>query len=235
MKCIALSLLSVLFCIAVVADEPVKSPLTRFTQAAIIDSQESNSEGSTSAKVPTGEVKDVAITIQTARGEIDLTVFASKTPVTAANFLNLAKRGYYDGLKFHRVIPDFMIQGGDPLGNGSGGPGYSFLDETRQDLLHDKPGVLSMANSDQNKRAYSNTGKTNGSQFFITHKDTPWLDGKHTVFGQVTKGQNVVDAIKQNDKILKIVIHDDVQPLFEAVKDQVSEWNKILDLAAKKK
>ena len=105
---------------------------------------------------------DKNITIHTSKGDIKLTVFASKTPVTAASFLNLASRGFYDGLKFHRVIPDFMIQGGDPTGTGMGGPGYRFEDECRPDLRHDGPGVLSMANAGPG---------TNGSQFFITHVD----------------------------------------------------------------
>ena len=120
---------------------------------------------------------DKNITIHTSKGDIKLTVFASKTPVTAASFLNLASRGFYDGLKFHRVIPDFMIQGGDPTGTGMGGPGYRFEDECRPDLRHDGPGVLSMANAGPG---------TNGSQFFITHVPTDWLNGKHTVFGKVT-------------------------------------------------
>ena len=118
---------------------------------------------------------DIRIIVKTSKGDIEGTLYPSKTPVTVANFLNLAKRGYYDGITFHRVIPDFMIQGGDPTGTGRGGPGYTFEDECRPDLKHDKPGVFSMAN----------TGRpvTNGSQFFITHVPTPWLDGKHTVFG----------------------------------------------------
>ena len=173
------------------------------------------------------QIKDIPIVIKTDRGEIELIVYASKTPLTAANFLNLAS-GYYDGLKFHRVIPDFMIQGGDPQGNGTGGPGYAFADETREDLKHDGPGVLSMANSDRNKRPYSNTGRTNGSQFFITHKATDWLDGMHTVFGRVTKGQDVVNAIKQNDKIHSIAIQGDTAPLFAAHKEQIERWNAML-------
>lgn len=158
--------------------------------------------------------------IVTDKGIIQLQLEYQKAPVTVANFVSLAEgtnasvtdeklkgKPFYDGLKFHRVIADFMIQGGDPAGNGSGGPGYSFADETRQDLKHDKPGILSMANSDpQTKQAYSNKGKTNGSQFFITHKETAWLDGKHTVFGHVVKGMDVVNAIKQDDVIKKIII-----------------------------
>ncbi len=175
------------------------------------------------------EVKDVNVVIKTDRGDIQLVVYASKTPLTSANFLNLAKRGYYDGLTFHRVISDFMIQGGDPTGTGSGGPGYKFKDETLKELKHDSAGILSMANADRGKRPHSNTGNTNGSQFFITHGPTPHLDGLHTVFGKVTEGQDVVDAIRQGDKIKAIEIDGDVEPLFESQKDQLAEWNKILD------
>jgi cyclophilin family peptidyl-prolyl cis-trans isomerase len=114
---------------------------------------------------------------------------------------------FYDGLSFHRVIPDFMIQGGDPLGSGMGGPGYQFRDETRRDLKHDGPGIFSMANSDPpNKEPYSNTGNSNGSQFFITHKATPHLDGKHTVFGHVVEGQDVVNKIAIGDKLISVKI-----------------------------
>ena len=146
-------------------------------------------------------------------------MFASKTPVTAASFLNLASRGFYDGLKFHRVIPDFMIQGGDPTGTGMGGPGYRFEDECRPDLKHDGPGVLSMANAGPG---------TNGSQFFITHVPTDWLNGKHTVFGKVTEGQDVVDSIEQGDTISRITIEDDTADLFTEQADRIAAWNKVL-------
>ncbi len=175
------------------------------------------------------QLSDINVVIKTSKGNIEAVVYASKAPVTSANFLNLAKRGYYDGLKFHRVISDFMIQGGDPTGTGSGGPGYKFEDETNRSLLHDSPGILSMANSDRGKSAYSNSGKTNGSQFFITHGPTPHLDGMHTVFGKVTKGQDVVNKIKQGDTIETIEVLDSTDALFEATKDRVAEWNKILD------
>jgi peptidyl-prolyl cis-trans isomerase B (cyclophilin B) len=165
-------------------------------------------------------MSDIRITLETSKGNVDLTVFASKTPLTAANFLNLAKRGYYDGLTFHRVIKDFMVQGGDPTGTGSGGPGYKFGDEIDPTLKHSKPGILSMANAGPG---------TNGSQFFITHVPTPWLDGKHTVFGEVTKGQDVVDKIAQGDTIRKIVIHDPTDALFESQKAQLTSWNSVLD------
>lgn len=146
--------------------------------------------------------------IQTGKGNIILKLESEKAPVTVANFVSLSEgtnpkveasfknKNYYDGLVFHRVIEDFMIQGGDPTASGSGGPGYRFDDEIT-DLRHDGPGILSMANAGPG---------TNGSQFFITHKATPWLDGKHTVFGRVIEGQNVVDSIAQSDKIDKLVI-----------------------------
>lgn len=155
----------------------------------------------------------------TNRGVILAELEYKKTPMTVANFVGLAEgkatimdkkfsKPYYDGLKFHRVISKFMIQGGDPDGNGSGGPGYGFYDETTPDLKHDAPGILSMANSDpQTKQGYSNTGNTNGSQFFITHNKTPWLDGKHTVFGRVLIGQNIVDSIKQGDSMDSVRIY----------------------------
>lgn len=144
----------------------------------------------------------------TSKGEILVALEHEKTPGTVGNFVGLAEgnlenkaipqgKPYYNGLKFHRVIPDFMIQGGDPKGNGTGGPGYNFEDEIHPDLKHDEPGKLSMANAGPG---------TNGSQFFITHIATPWLDGKHTVFGSVVEGQDVVDAIKQGDSIEKLEI-----------------------------
>jgi peptidyl-prolyl cis-trans isomerase B (cyclophilin B) len=176
------------------------------------------------------KVTDIKIKLTTSKGVIEGTIFASKTPMTAANYLNLAKRGYYNGLKFHRVIPDFMIQGGDPQGTGSGGPGYNFKDETRKDLKHDKPGIFSMANSDNpRKPAYSNSGSSNGSQFFITHVPTAWLDGKHTVFGEVTKGQDVVNKIAGGDTITKIEVLDSTDALFAAEADNLKKWNTVLD------
>jgi len=145
-----------------------------------------------------------------------------KTPLTVANFVNLAKRGYYDGLSFHRVINDFMIQGGCPEGSGRGGPGYRFGDEFDASLRHDKPGVLSMANAGPG---------TNGSQFFITHGATPWLDGKHSVFGEVISPEDmaVVNQIRQDDIIEKVVVEGDVDALLAAQAFQVGEWNKVLD------
>lgn len=179
------------------------------------------------------DLKDVNVVFKTSKGDIAVVVYASKVPVTAANFLNLAKREYYSGLTFHRVIPNFMVQGGDPQGTGSGGPGYKFQDETIRELTHEGPGVLSMANSDNPrlKRPFSNTGKTNGSQFFITHVKTDWLDGMHTVFGKVTKGQDVVNKIRKGDKIKSIEIADEkaAAALFKSQASQIKEWNKVLD------
>ena len=163
---------------------------------------------------------DVLVTIATNKGDIKLRLFADKTPVTVANFVNLARRGYYDGLQFHRVIPDFMIQGGCPHGTGTGGPGYRFEDECRPDLKHDAPGKLSMANSGPG---------TNGSQFFITHVPTPWLDGRHTVFGEVldSADQDVVNAIVAGDTIDTIAVQGGEQVLEEQA-DRVSAWNGVL-------
>ncbi len=157
--------------------------------------------------------------INTTKGDILIQLEYEKTPLTVANFVALAEgtmennkknQGvpYYNGLKFHRVIADFMIQGGCPEGTGGGGPGYNFYDETRKDLTHNGPGILSMANSDPqgSKQAYGNTGMTNGSQFFITHKETPWLDGFHTVFGHVIEGMDVVNAITQDDVMNTVTI-----------------------------
>jgi peptidyl-prolyl cis-trans isomerase B (cyclophilin B) len=160
--------------------------------------------------------------IQTDKGTIRLRLFADQTPVTVGNFVNLAQRGYYNNLKFHRVIPNFMIQGGCPEGDGRGGPGYTFQDEFIGELRHSKPGILSMANAGP---------RTNGSQFFITHIATPWLDGKHTVFGEVEgdADQQVVNAIVQGDKILSIVIEGDTAELLEGIRPEVDKWNKVLD------
>jgi len=147
--------------------------------------------------------------IETSKGLIKTELFFNQTPITVANFVSLSEgenkevseqykgKKYYNGITFHRVIPDFMIQGGDPTGTGSGSPGYNFKDEFVEELKHDKPGILSMANAGPG---------TNGSQFFITHKETPWLDGAHTVFGKVLDGQEIVDKIEQGDSILNIEI-----------------------------
>jgi peptidyl-prolyl cis-trans isomerase B (cyclophilin B) len=136
-------------------------------------------------------------TIETSKGSIRFELFEDKAPNTCANFEKLAGEGFYDGLKFHRVIADFMIQTGCPQGTGTGGPGYKFDDEFHPDLKHDGPGVVSMANAGPN---------TNGSQIFITHVATPWLDGKHSVFGQLIEGQDVVNAIQQDDVMNKVAV-----------------------------
>jgi len=161
-------------------------------------------------------MQDIRIKIKTDKGDIEITLLASKTPVTVANFLNLASKKYYDGLTFHRVIPDFMVQGGDPTGTGGGGPGYKFEDEFVSDLKFDKPGLLAMANAGP---------RTNGSQFFITHVPTAWLNQKHTIFGVTTKGQDIVNAIKQGDKITGIEILDPTDELFAAQSARIKEWS----------
>jgi peptidyl-prolyl cis-trans isomerase B (cyclophilin B) len=158
---------------------------------------------------------DTLITMKTSKGDIALKLFKQEAPLTVANFLFLAKRKFYDGLKFHRVIDDFMIQGGDPMGTGEGDPtskglnefeyqgkkvAYPFKDEFQSGKTFNKPGILAMANAGPN---------TNGSQFFITHVPTAWLNGLHTIFGEVVKGQNVVNAIRSGDKIIKIDINSE--------------------------
>jgi len=168
----------------------------------------------------TTSMQDIRIILTTSKGPIEATLEPSKAPVTVANFLNLSKRGYYNGLTFHRVIKQFMIQGGDPTGTGSGGPGYRFEDEVNTGLKHDRSGIFSMANAGP---------RTNGSQFFITHVPTPHLDGKHTVFGHVTKGMDVVNAITGGDKIEKIEVLDSTEDLFAAEKKRIDEWNAVLD------
>lgn len=162
----------------------------------------------------------IQATIKTTKGTIKIELFSSDAPLTVANFVQLANRGYYNGLNFHRVIENFMIQGGCPNGSGTGGPGYQFPDEIVDSRRHNKPGILSMANAGPG---------TNGSQFFITHVETPWLDGKHTVFGQVISGddQGTVNAIEQGDRILDIAINGDVS-LSNDQKIQVDEWDTIL-------
>jgi peptidyl-prolyl cis-trans isomerase B (cyclophilin B) len=160
----------------------------------------------------------IKATIKTNKGDINLNLTADKTPITVANFVNLVKNGFYNDLSFHRVIPDFMVQGGCPIGTGTGGPGYKFEDEFDASLKHDRPGVLSMANAGPG---------TNGSQFFITHVATPWLDGKHSVFGAVESAadQAVVDAIVGGDSITTIELSGDVDALLAAQADRVKQWN----------
>ena len=139
-------------------------------------------------------------TIKTSRGEIRIQLHDDRAPKTVANFEKLAGDGFYNGLKFHRVIADFMVQTGCPRGDGTGGPGYQFEDEFHAELRHDGPGVLSMANAGPN---------SNGSQFFITHVETSWLDGKHSVFGKVLEGQDVVDTIQQGDVMEEVTVAEE--------------------------
>lgn len=157
----------------------------------------------------------------TSKGTINVELFGDQAPKTVANFVNLVQRGYYDGLNFHRVIPNFMVQGGCPNGDGRGGPGYVFEDEFSPELIHDIPGKLSMANAGPG---------TNGSQFFITHVPTPWLDGKHTVFGSVldSSDQDIVNSVAQGDKIESITIEGDPSDLLSSV-PEVTLWNEALD------
>jgi len=199
---------------------PMKKLL--FTIAAVITSSLSlvaQDKEAKEAPAPVAEVKDIRIVLSTSKGDIEATLYASKTPVTVASYLNLAQSKYYDGLTFHRVIPNFMIQGGDPTGTGRGGPGYRFADEFDSSLTHDGPGVFSMANAGPG---------TNGSQFFITHNATPHLNNRHTVFGKVTKGQDIVNAITRGDTIKSIKILDSTDALFAAQKTNIDQWNSIL-------
>lgn len=162
--------------------------------------------------------------IVTSKGDINIKLFPEVAPVTVLNFAHLAKRGYYDGLKFHRVIADFMIQGGDPTGTGAGGPGYQFIDEFQEGVVFDKKGLLAMANAGEN---------TNGSQFFITHVETPWLNYKHTIFGEVVSeaDQKVVDSIAQGDIIETIEITGNVDEFLknEENAEFTAQMDEILD------
>ncbi len=164
---------------------------------------------------------DLTAAIKTEKGIINLRLFADKTPLTVANFVNLANHGFYNNLKFHRVIAEFMIQGGCPKGNGTGGPGYDFRDEFVEELRHDKPGTLSMANSGPN---------SNGSQFFITHLPTPWLDDHHTIFGEVAGEEDmaVVNGIAQDDRIDSVEIEGDTKALFKKQRKDIDKWNQKL-------
>lgn len=193
-----------LFCLAVfnIQAQTTKKPVTKPKAAA--------TKPAAKAAPKANPNEGIFATISTTKGDIVLTLEYVKAPVTVANFISLAEgknpnvkverlkgKPFYDGLKFHRVINDFMIQGGDPEGNGSGGPGYSFKDEFVKELIFDKGGILAMANSGP---------ATNGSQFFITHKETPWLNGKHTIFGHVVSGMDNVNKIVQDDIMTKITI-----------------------------
>ena len=169
--------------------------------------------------IQANQSNELSAVIKTSKGDIHLTLYPEEAPMTVANFVNLAGRGYYDGLVFHRVIDNFMIQGGDPTGTGSGGPGYQFGDEFSPKRRHNSAGILSMANSGP---------KTNGSQFFITHRATSHLDDMHSVFGKVSSGQDVVNAIAQGDVMTTIVIEGDASTLLASYRQQIDEWNSIL-------
>ena len=213
----------------------LKNLLKSFTLiAAIVGCQTAESQTNKFFKPKKNktEINSMQAKIKTTKGDILIELEYEKTPITVANFIGLAEGKiknnskdlgvpYYDGLKFHRVIPNFMIQGGCPQGTGTGDPGFKFQDEFHPDLKHDKSGVLSMANSGP---------ATNGSQFFITHNETPWLDGKHTVFGNVIEGQDVVDAIEQDDILESItIIRSGTAKDFDAV----TEFNNGIDEAKK--
>ena len=164
---------------------------------------------------------DITATLSTTKGTINIDLHTEAAPLTTANFINLGLKGFYDGLTFHRVIGDFMIQGGCPQGTGTGGPGYRFADEFTPELRHDRPGRLSMANAGPG---------TNGSQFFITHVPTPHLDDAHSIFGtvQAASDQDVVNAIAQGDKIESLTFSGDTDAVLAAHADQITEWNQSL-------
>lgn len=164
------------------------------------------------------DIAELYAVVETNRGTIEFLLYKNVAPVTVSNFVNLSTRGYYDGLAFHRVIPDFMIQGGDPQGNGSGGPGYQFEDEIA--MRHNQAGILSMANSGPG---------TNGSQFFITHLATPHLNGLHTVFGKIFSGGELIFDIRRGDVINSITIVGDAKGFLEKKTDRVYQWNLTLD------
>ncbi len=164
---------------------------------------------------------NISATFETSKGPINLTLFQDQAPVTVASFVNLVNKKYYDGLQFHRVIGHFMIQGGCPLGTGTGGPGYQFEDEFDASLRHSAPGKFSMANSGPG---------TNGSQFFITHVPTPHLDDAHSIFGEVVSDadQDIVNAIEQGDKIISVSLSGDTEELLSAQASRIEEWNAAL-------
>ena len=161
------------------------------------------------------------VKIITAKGDVNINLLPHKSPVTVANFVNLAKKGYYDGLKFHRVIDNFMAQGGDPTGTGAGGPGYRFEDEVNNGLNFSKAGKLAMANAGPG---------TNGSQFFITTVPTEWLNGNHTIFGEVVSEADldVVKKLSNGDVMTKVVVEGDIDAFLKTQKNRVDSWNKTL-------
>ena len=161
------------------------------------------------------------VKIITAKGDVNINLLSDKSPVTVANFVNLAKKGYYDGLKFHRVIDNFMAQGGDPTGTGMGGPGYRFEDEVNNGLNFSKAGKLAMANAGPG---------TNGSQFFITTVPTEWLNGNHTIFGEVVSEADldVVKKLSNGDVMTKVVVEGDIDAFLKTQKNRVDSWNKTL-------
>ena len=161
------------------------------------------------------------VKIITAKGDVNINLLPDKSPVTVANFVNLAKKGYYDGLKFHRVIDNFMAQGGDPTGTGMGGPGYRFEDEVNNGLNFSKAGKLAMANAGPG---------TNGSQFFITTVPTEWLNGNHTIFGEVVSEADldVVKKLSNGDVMTKVVVEGDIDAFLKTQKNRVDSWNKTL-------
>ena len=161
------------------------------------------------------------VKIMTEKGDININLLPEKSPVTVANFVNLAKKGYYDGLKFHRVIDNFMAQGGDPTGTGAGGPGYQFEDEVDNGLNFSKAGKLAMANAGPG---------TNGSQFFITTVPTEWLNGHHTIFGEIVSDNDlkVVKKLTNGDIMKKVVVEGDVDAFLKTQKNRVDSWNKTL-------
>lgn len=169
-------------------------------------------------------LEDLDVTLKTPKGDIKLTLYASKAPVSVANFLNLAKRGYYDGVIFHKVVENFMALTGDPSGTGRGGPGYFIENEIVEDLKHDRAGILAMARKLE--------PDTNGSQFFITLGATPHLDGNYTIFGEVTDGLVVVESLEKGDTIDAIEVHGSTDPLFTKMEARLDEWNAILDMRA---
>ena len=167
---------------------------------------------------PAAWAQPITATITTSKGVVIAELNERAAPTTVANFINLAERGFYDGLSFHRWERNFMVQGGDPLGNGTGGPGYRFTGEII--LRHNQPGILSMANSGPG---------TDGSQFFVTHLATAHLNGKHSVFGKVVKGLPIVQSLRRKDTIESIRISGDFTALFEDKADELAQWNAILD------